>query len=183
MTEEKKYNRFKQKISNWLLQKDLKNNNRTVNVCSLQKAKSIGLTSVVASKKELDNIKVFYKKLLSEGIDISVVCYIPEKKPDDFYLSDKQFNFFHDKDLDFFYRLKKQEAIDFQNTDFDILIDINDANKWYPMHQLISKSKAKFKVGRFTTNNSPFDLMINIKESDEISYYFEQVLYYLEKFK
>ncbi len=183
MTEEKKYNRLKQKISNWLLQKNLKNNNRIVNVCSLEKAKKIGLTSVVSSRKELDSVKNFYKKLLSDNINISAVCYIPEKKPDDFYLSDKQFNFFHDKDLDFFYRLKKQEAIDFQNTDFDILIDINNAAKWYPMHQLISKSKAKFKVGRFTAENSPFDLMINIKESDNIDYYFEQVLFYLGKFK
>jgi NDP-sugar pyrophosphorylase family protein len=181
MSNENKYNKLKQKIGKWLLSKQLKNSNRSADFCSLQKAKKIGLTAVVFSKKELDSIKIFYKKIAALGVDVVAVCYIPEKKADDFYLSNKQFNFFHDKDLDFFYRIKKQEINDFQNTEFDILIDINCADKWLPINNLIKASKAKFKVGRFV-ENSPFDFMINIKDTDDNNFYYEQVMIYLEKF-
>ena len=75
---------------------------------------------------------------------------------------------------------KNSAAIEFQNTEFDILIDLG-SNLYYPMQVLLNKSKAHFKVGKFY-KNSPFDLMIDVKGSNDLKYYFDQVVHYLSKF-
>ena len=180
MAIQKKYNGLKLKLSRLFLSKSLKNSQRISKVCSLQKATNIGITFAATSSSHLIEINKFIKELNSMGIKTSALGYIPEKKPTDFYLSEKTINFFYDKELDWLYRSKNIASIEFQDTEFDILIDI-DSNAYYPMNLLLNKSKAQFKVGKFC-KNSPFDLMIDIKKSTDLQFYFDQVIHYLLKF-
>jgi hypothetical protein len=129
----------------------------------------------------LIEINKFIKEINLMGITTSAIGYLPEKKQDDFFLSEKTITFFNDKELDWLYRLKNEEAIKFQNTQFDILIDINSC-EYFPMYLLLQKSKALFKVGKLIKDNSPFDFMINIKKTSDLQFYFEQVVHYLLKF-
>ena len=180
MAVNKRYNSLKLKLSRWVLANNLKKAQRVIQICSLQNASTIGVTFVAKSPTHLKDVNKFIKELNTRGIKISALGYIPEKKPNDFFLSDKTINFFYDKELDWLYRSKNEEAIRFQNTEFDILIDI-DGYEYFPMQLLLNSSKARFKVGRFC-ENSPFDLMIDVKKSSDIKFYFEQITHYLLKF-
>jgi len=180
MAKEKKYNRFKLNLSKWIL---AKGSNKIVHnpiACSLEKAKTVGITFIATSPKDLEEIKKFLKELSTKEIKTFALGYIPEKKPHDFYLSEKAFNFFYDKELDWLLQPKSSAALEFQKAEFDILIDFSTIS-YYPMEILLHNSKARFKVGQFI-ENSPFDLMINLKDSDNFRYYFEQVVHYLSKF-
>lgn len=180
MAIDKKYNGLKLKLSKWVLNRNLKKDQRISKLCSLKNATNIGITFVAKSSSQFAEINKFIKELNSRGIKTSALGYIPEKKPKDFFLSEKTINFFYDKELDWLYRLKNVSAIEFQETKFDILIDI-DSNAYYPMHMLLNKSRALFKVGKFN-EKSPFDLMIDVKKSSDLKFYFDQVIHYLLKF-
>ena len=180
MAKEKKYNSLKLKLSNWFVAKNLNNDEHNVKTCSLEKASLVGITFAATTPKDIDIIKKINSELTLKGIKTSVLGYIPEKKPNDFYLSEKTFNFFYDKELDWLLRPNSESALEFQSTEFDILIDFGSIS-YYPMQILLSKSKARFKVGQFL-ENSPFDLMIDHKDSHNLKYYFDQVVHYLSKF-
>ncbi len=180
MNKEKKYNKLKLKLSKWILFRQLKNSDRYPKTCSLEKASTVGVTFVATSPKQLDEVKNIVKELNSKGLKTITLGYIPEKKPNEYYLSEKTFNMFYDKELDMLFRPKNSAAIEFQETEFDILIDLG-SNSYYPMLMLLTKSKAHFKVGKFN-KNSLFDLMIDVKGSNDLKYYFDQVVHYLSKF-
>jgi hypothetical protein len=153
---------------------------RKPTICPMQKAKTVGVSFVVNSEKDLDPIRTILKKIANENVQTFALGYIPTKKPGDFYLSQKSFNFFSDNDLDFFLRPKSTESVEFMETPFDILIDMG-SSEYYPMRYLLFKSKAKFKIGWFG-DNQPFDLMMSIDSKKGIDFYFEQVMFYLQKF-
>ncbi len=180
MTKDKNYNKLTLKLSSWLLSRQLKNTTRIPKTCSLEKASTIGITFVATSPKQLDEVKTIIKELNSKGLKTIALGYIPEKKPNEYYLSEKAFNLFYNKELDWLFRPKNNAAIEFQNKEFDILIDLG-SNSYYPMYMLMAKSKARFKVGKFDENSS-FDLMIDVKDSNDLKYYFDQVVHYLSKF-
>jgi len=180
MESKKKYNPIKLALSRMFLTPESKQPNRKIQVCPLSKAKTIGVTFVVLNPNEMELIKKFLKQLTGLGINTFALGYIPEKKPNDFYLSEKSCNFFYDKELDWVLRPNNPSAVEFQNTTFDILIDIGSFS-YYPMQHLLYASKAKFKVGRFE-ENGPFDFMLNIEQKKGLEYYFSQVIHYLSQF-
>ena len=85
------------------------------------------------------------------------------------------------KELDFFYLPVSPEANSFINNQIDVLIDIN-FKKLLPLQYITSFSNSAFKVGLFEpeTVDTPFDLMIELKNRIDIDVYLVQVLQYLE---
>ncbi|MFA6402532.1 MAG: hypothetical protein WCX31_13070 [Salinivirgaceae bacterium] len=181
MIVQKKYNPIKLKLSKLFGGSGAENFKRKVKACSIEKAATVGVSFVVTSPNELEEIKKILKQLHSLGIKTFALGYIPEKKPHDFYLSEKSCNFFCDKELDWFLRPNNVAAAEFQNSTFDILIDLGSYS-YYPMQHLLNNSKATFKVGWYT-DNGPFDLMMNIDPKKGLDFYFTQVLHYLSILK
>lgn len=181
MVKQKKYNSLKHKLGKWKLNRLLKNNSREAVVCPLSQAKTIGISFTVNNQDELEKIRKILKRLAERNIQTYALGYIPVKKPNDYYLSQKSFNFFSDADLDFFLIPKSESVNEFINTKFDILIDFG-SEEYFPMNYMINVSKAAFKVGWFGSNK-PFDLMLNIDKKAGVEYYFDQVVHYLEKIK
>ena len=181
MVGDKKYNSLKLKLSRLFAYKKAIKAARVAETCSLDKAQTVGVTFAVRKPADLEQIRKVLKALAALKIKTFALGYIPEKKPGDFYLSEKSFNFFSDKDLDFLLQPKAEDALAFQDSVFDILIDLG-TEQYYPMELLLNKSKAKFKVGWYC-DNSPFDLMINTPKEQGLEYYFSQVLHYLKNLK
>lgn len=179
MEQKKKYNALKLAMSKWLKKPEKNQSKRVVEVCSLNNAKTVGVTFVVWNQNEMELIKKFLKQLTNMGINTFALGYIPEKKPNDFYLSEKSCNFFYDKELDWFLRPNSTSAVEFREKKFDILIDIGGFS-FYPLQHLLFAAKASFKVGRFV-ENSPFDFMLNIEPNKGNDYYFSQVIHYLSQ--
>ncbi len=178
----KKYNPIKLKVAQWSLRRSVKKGtNRKVKVCSLDSAQTVGILFAIDDRKTLDKVRSMLKKLQQNNIQTYALGYIPVSKPDDFYLSQKGFNFFSDNDLSFFLAPNNEAAIEFMSAEFDILIDLY-SEPYFPTNYIIQKSNAKFKVG-CTCESKPFDLMIDVQNNTNADYYFEQVLHYLEMLK
>lgn len=181
MVKTKKYNSLKLRLGSWKLKSSLKKIKRGAQVCSLANAKTVGVSFVATNQADLGAVNKILKKLTERNIQTFVIGYIPVKKPDDFYLSQKGFNFFSDADLDFTLIPKGESVIEFMDTTFDILIDFG-SNGFFPMNYMLSMSKAKFKVGMMG-EGTPFDMMMDIDKKSDKEYFFDQVLVYLEKIK
>jgi hypothetical protein len=177
MATQKKYNTFKLMLGRYALRNLLRKQKRHIVSCALKNAKTVGITFIANHPSQIEVVKQFVKSLADKGIQPCVMGYIPVKKPDDFYLSQKGFNFFSDKELDLSLRPTMPQTSEFINTKFDILIDIGSEH-YFPMLYLISASEAKFKVG-WANEPSPFDLTLSIPKSASQTYYFEQVTHYL----
>lgn len=179
---EKKYNPIKFKVGQIGLKRIIKKTpTRNIRVCSLENIKTAGILFAVNDQNSLEQIRKMLKKMQKREIKTYALGYIPVKKPDDFYLSQKGFNFFSDSDLNFFLMPKSETVQEFINTEFDVLIDIF-SEQYLPNSFIINLSRAYFKVGCIS-ENKPFDLMIDVDKQTEPEYYFDQVLYYLEKLK
>jgi hypothetical protein len=181
MQVQKKYNPIKLRLSKLFLKNNPEIDKRKVKACSIDNAKKIGVAFVVKNPQELEQVKKILKDLNSLGKNTIGLGYIPEKKPHDFYLSEKSCNFFCDKELDWLLRPNINAATDFQNSEFDILIDLGSYN-YYPMQYIINNSKATFKVG-WLIENGPFDLMMDIDQKKGLEYYFSQIIHYLSIIK
>lgn len=181
MSKPVKYNSLKLKVGNWVLNRQLKRVNRVVKVCPLSKAETVGVTFVVNKQSDLEDVRKILKDLASRNIKTYAIGYIPVKKPDDYYLSAKGFNFFSNADIDFKLIPKSVSVQEFINTSFDILLDLGTAD-YFPMNYVINMSKAGLKVGKYGDNN-PFDIMMDISEKSPKNYYYEQALIYLEKLR
>jgi hypothetical protein len=179
----KKYNGLRLKLGAIVLSKLRKKNKRKVKICPLSKAKTVGVTFVVRSKNELKEVKQVLKVFANKGLETYALGYIPEKKADDYFLSQQAFNFFYDKELDFFLRPKSEAANEFQQQSFDLLIDLNTFT-YFPMKYLLENSAAGYKVGYFNEeNDGPFDLMLQIDPKQSLEYMAEQVIHYLSMLK
>ncbi len=172
-----KYNGFKLKLSKITLRKALKELDRKVTPCSFSKAQKIGVTFVVNSEEELKQIKEAIKIISKSQAEIVALGYIPHKKPEDYYLSQKGLNFFSNKDTDWLYRPKTEQVKEFMETPFDMLFDLGSAHL-YPMQYILELSRAKFKIGWFG-ESEPFDFMMNMKKEQGIAYFCEQAITYL----
>lgn len=181
MVKQKKYNSLRLKLGKWKLKRFLKANPRQTTVCSLANAKTIGISFAVNNHEELERIRKILRRLSERNIQTFALGYLPVKKPNDFYLSQKSFNFFSDSDLNFSLVPDNVAVKEFVDTKFDILIDFATED-YFPMDYVLNVSKASFKVGWFG-NNQPFDLMLNIDKNAGVEYYFDQVLHYLDKIK
>ena len=83
--------------------------------------------------------------------------------------------------MNFFYTPESTEANSFINNRFDVLIDLN-FNKIFTLNYITILSVASFKVGLYESEriDSPFDLMMDIKNSVNTDNYMDQVVHYLE---
>lgn len=154
------------------------NSNRAITVCSLQKAKTIGITLAATSRQELHSFDSAIAKLKSFSANVNILGYVPTKKlPNE--LADSSIKLITDKELDFLLRPNTAEAKQFENTTFDLLIDLN-ASEYYPMQKLIQASQAKLKIGRYA-DASPFDIMISIPSEQSADYFIEQIILYLQQ--
>lgn len=133
----------------------------------------------ISSDADMANANYVFSKLNEMNLNVTTLGYVVNKGDLAKYQQQSYFNLLTDKDLNFLYRPKTEFAIEFEKQRFDIVIDINSVD-YYPMQVVLQKLQAGFLVGRFS-ENYPFDLMMSIDNND-VKYYLEQVMFYLQKF-
>ena len=120
-------------------------------------AVSIGILFSVEDKSKHEAIKEFIKAQETEGKQISVITYLPDKKENFEFL----FNFFSDRDISFWGSLRSYDAIVFSETPFDYLYCFDTLPNPFILH-LLARSKAKCRIGMFWKDGeSYFEMMIN----------------------
>ncbi len=155
--------------------------NRTKQFVNLNQAKSVGLIYTVGNEQELKQIQNFANYLKGEfGIKtVYSLVYVDKKEVPPFVQAKHSFDFFLSSDLSWRKEPIKDVCKNFQDINFDILIDLTDEFS-LPLRFILVQTKAKFKVGRFSEANQPFyDFMITCKEKGNFKSFTKEVVRYL----
>jgi hypothetical protein len=124
-----------------------------------KQALSVGVIFSVEDKVKHDEVKEFVKRLELDGKQVKVICFLPRNKDNYEFM----FDFFTDKDLSFWGAITSATAMRFSNTPFDFLYYVDMTPNPFILN-LIARSKAKCRVGRFWENsNAFFEMMIESK--------------------
>jgi hypothetical protein len=169
------------KIGNSILSKKLEQVKRKVCYSNINRIKTIGIIWDASKSQDFISLSKFHQKMNERGINVTILGYYPGKELPDQYTALRYLTCIKKKEINFFYLPASNEAENFMNTIFDILIDIN-FEQVFPIHYISALSRANFKVGLFNrdANNSTFDLMIELKKPVSIEDYLSNVIHYLE---
>jgi hypothetical protein len=119
-------------------------------------SESFGIIFSVEDRQKHDLIKDLIKRLELDGKKVQVLEFLPKKKENPEFL----FDFFTIDDLSFWGNINSERATKFLNTTFDYLFYIDSQSNPLVLN-LLARSKAHCRVGRFNETDSPyFEMMI-----------------------
>ncbi len=172
------FKKFRLKYAEKSLKKEMQSLNRQVYFQNFKTAKQVGIVFL-----QNDNFNTAFNDLLTffniNRIKVSVMTYTPVRQiPSDFLITLNRF-IFCKRDLNWYYKPTPKEVRQFIDTPFDMLIDFS-AHKEFPLHYIVSLSKAHMKIGRNTYPSNPYDFVVAVSENDQDAFYIEQIKHYLE---
>jgi hypothetical protein len=150
------------KIGTMLLKSGLKNRKREVAAVGLGRVSTLGIVFDASKENNQKQIKEFLKHLPTD-VHFSAIGFIPNHKIENNYISDKTWNFFSEKDCDFFMQPKIESIQQFCNKKMDLLL-VLDTRYHFPIEWISSMSLAKFKAGKSGDYNESLDFMIDLPE-------------------
>jgi hypothetical protein len=128
-----------------------------------KQAIKIGIIFTVEDKMKHDKVKDFIKRMEQEGKQVKVMSFLPSDKQNYEFL----FDFFTEKELSFWGSITSEIAVRFSETPFDFLYYF-DADPNPLILNLIAKSKAKCRIGKYWEGSQPFfEMMIESKENSK----------------
>jgi hypothetical protein len=175
------FKKIRLKIGKAILTKKMAGITRNVYYSSLSVVKSIGIVWDASRPEDFACLSKFSQNMHKRNIEVKIIGYFPGKDLPDQYTAVRYLTCIRRKELNFFYLPVSSETNNFISNRFDILIDIN-FKKLFPQQYISSLSNAAFKVGLFESGSgeTPFDLMMEIKNPVDIDNYLIQVIEYLE---
>ncbi len=139
---------------------------RSPAVCTLQEAESIGIIYNATEYVSFEIIRNLVKDLTHESKKVTVLGYVDSKNLIDNYLYRKGFDFFSKNELNWYYKPVSPLVDQFISEPFDLLINLS-LDDHYPIRYITSLSAARFKTGRYTTDDMCLDLMIDIEREKQ----------------
>jgi hypothetical protein len=172
------------KIGKMILSKNVARMKRKVYYSNFKNVRNIGIVWDASKTGEFASLSRFHQKMQDIKIDVTVFGYFPGKNLPDQYTAIRYLRCIRKNEINNFYHPHSSETSSFVNNPFDILIDVN-FDKLFPLSCVTAISKAKFKVGLFSseTSEAPFDMMMDIKNPVDIDSYLAKVVQYLEMIK
>jgi hypothetical protein len=163
-----------------ILNKKITRNKRRIYYSNIDLVNTIGIVWDASRPEEFISLTRFHLKMQERNIDVKILGFFPGKNLPDQFTAIRFLTFFRKGELNLFYIPVCAECNSFINKKFDILIDIN-FRKLFPLHYISALSNSAFKVGLYDseTNDSPFDLMMEIKNPVDIENYLNQIVQYL----
>jgi len=169
---------FKQKVGKWVFQRELKTNTRTKEVCNLDNAKSIGILYDATSEQHIKIIKPFVSYFFDLKKDVKALGYVNAKELSYCHTPKLQYDFFYQKDLNWYYKPQNYIIDNFIKKEYDILINLCDSNT-IPIKYLVASSIAHFKIGIHEEGYEIYDLMISLKEDKSIEKLMNEIKHYI----
>jgi hypothetical protein len=160
-------NNTKAYIGQKVLERKIRDRNRTIAVCNINDAKKIGIIFNATHLISFEIIRNFVKELSQKKISVNALGYVNSKKLIDHYLYRKGFNFFTKSNLNWFNKPVTDTVEEFINIPFDILINLC-LEEYYPIHYVVALSISTFKVGKYFKEPNYLDLMIDIEKEKKV---------------
>jgi len=170
---------LKYKYGHIVLSRKKKKIKRERGIYNFDTAKTCGIIFNASSQETYDKAKQFIDFLKTKEINVVAIGFVDSKEVKDFYRETIHFKFFSRKNINWYGKPKNENVDDFINKKFDLLIDLSLAND-FPLEYIAAMSMAKFKVGRFTSEQGDYDFMIDINKNKTHDFLIEQIRHYLE---
>ena len=169
---------FKQKVGKWVFQRELKTNKRTKEVCNLDNARSIGILYDATSEEQIKMVKPFVSYFFDLKKDVKALGYVNSKQLSFHHTPKLQYDFFYQKDLNWFYKPQNYIIDNFVKKEYDILINLCNSSI-IPIKYLVASSIAHFKIGIHEENYEIYDLMISLKDDKSMEKLMHEIKHYI----
>ena len=169
---------FKQKVGKWVFQRELKTNKRTKEVCNLDNAQSIGILYDATSEEQIKMVKPFVSYFFDLKKYVKALGYVNSKQLSFHHTPKLQYDFFYQKDLNWYYKPQNYIIDNFVKKEYDILINLCDSSI-IPIKYLVASSIAHFKIGIHEENYEIYDLMISLKDDKSMENLMHEIKHYI----
>jgi hypothetical protein len=149
------------------IRKSLKNVRRRVISCNIHSAKKLGILFNATHQVSFEIVKDLVKNLSQNKASIEVLGFVDSKQLIDHYLYRKGFDFFTRNQLNWYHKPNSEAIEKFIKKPFDLLLDLSLDNP-FPIRYILACSEAKFKAGRFSSDQEFLDLMIDIEKEKSV---------------
>ena len=175
---------FKQirlKIGDVILRNKIAGKKRKAHYSNINKVKNIGIVWDASKIDDFACLSRFYQKMHENKTDVKILGYFDGKNLPNQFTAIRYLSIVKKEELNLFYHPVSADTHTFVNNRFDVLIDIN-FKKLLPLQYISSLSNAGFKVGLFDseTIDTPFDLMMDLKDPVNVEDYLNHIVHYLE---
>ncbi|MFL2564023.1 MAG: DUF6913 domain-containing protein [Flavobacteriales bacterium] len=150
--------------------------------CNLKKSNSIAVLFDTTDVNDIKIIKDFVYSFSSGKQKVSVMGYVNKSTTSFDHFSSLYFDYFSNKNLNWFGKPYGHLITNFLDYEYDILIDLNQKNH-YLLNYLLKASTAKFKIGASKKDITIFDLEINSDEISNLSVLITKITDYLTQVK
>lgn len=135
-------------------------NNKTLRYNEPYKqAASIGLIFTVEDRQKHDQIKNLIRKLEYDGKKVKALAYLPANQENYEFL----FDFFTYREISFWGNITAASALTFADTPFDFLLYLDPTPNELVLN-VVAKSKAKCRIGKYWSEGAPFfEMMVESK--------------------
>ncbi len=148
-------------------------------VVNLDKAMHVGVVYYLEDDNTHRDVSSFVKRLQDKKKRVYAFAFVKNKYLTRQYLPKLSYDYFYEKDLNWYGKPHGQYVEDFIKKEFDILIDLSDGNI-FPIRYLISRATAKTKIGLFNEKNKEIlDLFIKTDNISDVKQLINQIEYYL----
>ena len=169
---------IKQKVGQWVFQRDLKTNSRKKEVCNIDEAKSIGILYDATLEHQIKMIQPFVSYFFNLKKDVKALGFVNSNQLLYCHIPKLQYDFFYKKDLNWYYKPQNYIVDNFIKKEYDILINLCDS-KIIPIKYLVASSIAHFKIGIYEENYEIYDLMISLKEDKSLNKLMNEIKHYI----
>tara|TARA_B100000768_G_scaffold149775_1_gene144237 strand:+ start:248 stop:790 length:543 start_codon:yes stop_codon:yes gene_type:complete len=168
----------KKKIGKWVFQRELKTNKRLKAVCNLDDAKSVGILYDATKEEQIKKVKPFVDYFFNLKKDVKALGYVDAKQLSYCHIPKLQYDFFYQKDLNWYYKPHNYIIDNFIKKEYDILINLCDGG-CIPIKYLVASSVAHFKIGQHKEGYEIYDLMIALKEDKSMGKLMYEIKHYI----
>ena len=169
---------IKSKFGQWVFLRELRSNNREKEICNIDNAKSIGILYDATLENDIKKIKPFVDYFFNLRKDVKALGYVNAKQLSFHHTPRLQYDFFYQKDLNWYYKPQNYIIDNFIKKEYDILINLCDST-CIPIKYLVASSIAHFKIGKYEEGYEIYDLMIKLKEDNSIEKLMHEIKHYI----
>jgi hypothetical protein len=166
-------------IGNYFLKEELLKTVRERKMTNLKEAKKIGVLYTLDDVPEYETVSELVSYLQHDHKEVKALGFVKNKNLVSRFLPKLSYDFFSNKDVNWFFKPLHSRVKDFVDREFDILIDLS-MNDSLPLKFISGLSMAHCRVGRFSeANRLCYDLMIDLNKPITLNEYIHQIIHYL----
>jgi len=143
----------------------LKNNKALRSSEAYKSARTIGVIFTVEDRRKHDQIKNLIRKLERDGKQVKALAFLPPNQENYEFL----FDFFTYREISIWGNITATSAVSFADAAFDFLLYLDTTPNELILN-LVAKSKAKCRIGKFSPESEPFFEMMIENNGNSIAF-------------